>query len=226
MRKKLLSLNEIEKTWWWRREEIQKNGVPGVDWKRVEEAARNYELLCRWPDRTKFTQNYLSLDPEQKTIVHVLWMDTDDLPYRYVWNPEQFEEKGWTPIYEHQRRQWNLNVAERILIKEFIREIRTLRKIQKIPARHWNKGKKHRGVSWNLVECLDLNLHKIGGLDDSQRHTASEAKKKAKQFAAEYERALAVEREKPALFRAIGSFDDPMPNDGSNPLQLALMPPD
>jgi hypothetical protein len=142
MKDKSLKRDEIEKSWWWRHEDILKNGAPGVDWERVEEAARNYELLRRWPDGAKFTPNYLTLDPEQKTIIHVLWINNHDLPNRYVWNPEQHEEKGWTPIIENRRRQWNLNAPDKVLLNEFMREIRTLREIQKIPDRHWNKGKK------------------------------------------------------------------------------------
>jgi hypothetical protein len=38
----------------------------------------------------------------------------------------QFEEKGWSPLYENQHRQWNLRLAPSELVKEFVREIKTL----------------------------------------------------------------------------------------------------
>ncbi len=47
MKNKLLTLEELEKSWWWNREDIRRDGVKGVDWPTVEEAARNYELMRR-----------------------------------------------------------------------------------------------------------------------------------------------------------------------------------
>jgi hypothetical protein len=66
-----------------------------------------------------------------------------------------------------------------------------LRKIQKIRPQHPLKGKKHRGVSWKLIELLDCKQNGIGKFNASQRHTLSEAKRRAKKYFAEYERALA-----------------------------------
>lgn len=102
-----------------------------------------------------------------------------------------FSEKGWTPVYEHQHRQWNLRMADKTLLDEFIREIRLLRRIQKVRANHVLKGKKFRGVSWKLVEMLDRKQNGIGKLTDSERHTASDAQRRADQYCREYRHALA-----------------------------------
>lgn len=124
MKDKLSSLKEIRKNWWWNRKEIRRDGVSGVDWPMVEEAARNYELMRRSPRGKQFTQTYLELCREGKRIVHTLWVDNGKWAYRHVTNPSQFEEIGWTPVYENQHRQWNLRLADVLLQREFIREIR------------------------------------------------------------------------------------------------------
>jgi hypothetical protein len=196
MNDKLLSLKEIRKNWWWNRVEIRRDGVRGVDWPLVEEAARNYELMRRSTKGKQFTQTYLELGREGKTIVHTLWVNYGQGAYRIVTNSSQFNEIGWTPVYEYQRIQWNLRLADNLLIKEFIREIRTLREIQKIRPHHPLKGKKHRGVSWKLVELLDRKQNCIGKFNASQRHTLSEAKRRAKKYFGEYKRALAKWRER------------------------------
>jgi hypothetical protein len=97
---------------------------------------------------------------------------------------------GWSPIYENQQRQWNLRLADNLLIKDFIKEIRTLRKIQKIRPEHPLKGKKHRGVSWRPIELLDRKQNDIGKFNASQRHTLNVAGCRAEQYFVEYKRAL------------------------------------
>ena len=77
MKDKLLTLKELKETWWWNRKDIRKNGVPGVCWKAVKEAARNYELLRRSPKGKHFTRNYLESFPDERTILHGLWMERD-----------------------------------------------------------------------------------------------------------------------------------------------------
>ena len=192
MEQKSLTLKELSKDWWWNRTEIRRDGVRGVDWPLVEEAARNYELLRRSSKGKQFTQTYLELGREEKNIVHKLWVNWAQQAYRPVFDPKQFSEVGWTPVVsQSQHRQWNLRMADLYLIEEFIREIRLLRKIQGIPDPHPNKGKKHRGVSWKLVEVLDRKENGIGKFDSSERHTLTDARRRAEKYFIEYERELA-----------------------------------
>jgi hypothetical protein len=192
MKDKLLSLKEIRKNWWWKRKEIRRDGVRGVDWPLVEESARNYELMRRSTKGKQFTQTYLELCREGKTIVSKLWVNWAQGAYRPVTNPSQFNEIGWTPVVsQYQHRQWNLRLADNLLIKEFIREIRLLREFQKIRLGHPLKGKKYRGVSWKLIEILDRKQNRIGEFNDSERHTLSDARRRAEKYFVEYERALA-----------------------------------
>lgn len=39
MKMKPLTLKELRKSWWWKRKEIRRDGVRGVDWPLVEETA-------------------------------------------------------------------------------------------------------------------------------------------------------------------------------------------
>lgn len=191
MKQKSLTLKDIGKNWWWKRKDIRRYGVKGVDWPVVKEAARNYELMRRSAMGAQFTQTYLELDREGKTMAHTLWVNWAQAPYRHVTDPKQYDEIGWTPIYENQHRQWNLRLAIKKLTDEFIREIKTLQKIQKIPIPRRNKGEKHRGVSWKYIEVLDRKLNGIGKFNDSQRHMLSVARRRAKKFCFQYKRALA-----------------------------------
>ena len=191
MKQKSLALKDIRKNWWWNRAEIRRDGVRGVDWPAVKEAARNYELMRRSAMGAQFTQTYLELDREGKTMVHTLWANWAQTPYRHVTDPKQYDEIGWTPIYENQHRQWNLRLAIKKLTDEFIREIKALQKIQKIPTPRRNKGEKHRGVSWKYIEVLDRKLNGIGKFNDSQRHMLSVARRRAKKFCFQYKHALA-----------------------------------
>jgi hypothetical protein len=191
MKQKSLTLKKIKKGWWWNRKEIRRGGVPGVDWPTVKEAARNYELMRRSSKGKQFSKTYLELGREEKTIVAKLWVNWAQSPYRLVTNRNQFNEIGWTPIYEYQKIQWNLRLTDKKLTDEFIREIRLLREIQKIPTPHRNKGEKHRGVSWKLIEILDRKQNGIGTFSDSERSTLTEARRRAEKYFVEYKRALA-----------------------------------
>ena len=191
MKPKTSILKKLRKNWWWKRSEIRRKVVSGVNWEIVEEAARNYELMRRSSTGKLFTQTFAELDRDGKGFVAKLWANWEQTPYRMVNDRNQFSEKGWTPVYEHQHRQWNLRMADKTLTDEFIREIRTLRRIQKVRAKHVLKGKKFRGVSWKLVEMLDRKLNGIGKLTDSERHTASDAQRRAKKYCREYRSALA-----------------------------------
>lgn len=196
MKAKLLTLKELKKSWWWRDREKRRRIARQVDWNNVKEAARNYELLRRSLKGEKFTRNYLELFPDERTIVHVLWMYRHHNFERFA-EPSQYQERGWTPIYPNQIKQWNLRLADSLLAKEFIRQVRLDRKFQKVRSRHPLKGQKYRGVSWKLVEILDRNLNQIGKLNASQRHSASTARRMAEKLVLEYKRALAREKRKP-----------------------------
>lgn len=202
MKDKLLTLKELkEKVWWWKRKEIRRDGVRGVDWPVVEAAARNYELLRRSPRGKQFAKTYLELVPDERSVIHGLWATWSQGAYRPVTNPSQFNEIGWTPVVsQYQHRQWNLRLADKTLIDEFIREIRLLRQFQKIPAPHANKGKKPRGVSWKPIEILDRKQNGIGKFNDSERHTLSDARRRAKKYFVEYRRALANWQNTPSRY--------------------------
>jgi hypothetical protein len=206
------TLTELRKTWWWHRREIRRYGVRGVDWPAVEEAARNYELMRRAPKGRRFTKTYPELGPDGWTVVHVLWPSWVTPVLRFATRREQYEEIGWTPVYENQHRQWNLRRADKHLIDEFIREIRVLREIQKIRAPHPLKGKKYRGVSWKLVEILDIKQNGVGTLNASERHSLHIAQRRAKKFFTQYTAALAKQKTPPhLLFNAEDLTDDDDP---------------
>ena len=190
MNQKLLTLKELRKTWWWKRRGTRHDEPGGTDWPLVEESARNYELLRRSPRGIQFVKTFPKLIPDEKKIIFGLWMIKAHGAYRIVRDHKLFAEKGWTPVYENQHRQWNLRMADKPLMEEFIKEIRTLRKIQKIRSPRRNKGEKRRGVSWKLVEILDRKKNGIGRFGDSERHTLSDARERAKKFCIQYKRAL------------------------------------
>jgi hypothetical protein len=191
VKQKLRTLEELEKTWWWRHKGTRHDEPGGTDWSLVEESARNYELLRRSPSGKQFKKTFPQLIPDEKRIIFNLWRNWEKGTYRHVRDRKLFGEKGWTPIYENQHRQWNLRLEDKKLTDEFIREIRLLREIQKIPTPRRNKGEKRRGVSWKLVEMLDRKLNRIGSFDGSERHTLSDARKRAGEYCIQYEHALA-----------------------------------
>jgi hypothetical protein len=159
-------------------------------WPTAEEAARNYELMRRSENGKQFIRTYLELDRESRTIIAKLWVNWPQAPYRFAADTSQFDEIGWTRFYESQRTQWNLRLPDKKLADEFIRQIRVWREIQKIPTPIRNKGAKHRGVSWKYIEVLDRKQNGIGKINDSERHTLTEAKRRAEKYFIEYERAL------------------------------------
>ena len=199
MKQRSLTLKELRKGWWWNRKEIYQDGVRGVDWPAAEEAARNYELLRRSQKGKQFAKTYLELVPDERSVIHGLWARRSKSACRCAIRREQYNEKGWTPVYENEHWQWNLRLADKNLIDEFIRNIRILRKIQKIRAQHPLKGEKYRGVSWKLIEILDRKQNGIGKLNASQRHTLHTAQRRAEKCFIEYRRALAKQKKKAEL---------------------------
>lgn len=211
MKQKLASLTEIRKNWWWKQREILRVLMRKVDWPVVEEAARNYELMRRSLNGTQFTQCYWELNRDSKTIVHTLWVNWGQAFRREAIRREQYNEKGWTPFYETEHRQWNLRAADSELMKQFIGEIRTLRKIHGVCAKHPLKGKKFRGVSWKMIEVLDRKQNGIGKFNGSQRHTISDARRRAEKCFIQYKRALAKHKKNPDPF----AFLAKLPNDAA-----------
>lgn len=209
-----LSLKDLRKGWWWHRREIRRDGVRGVDWPAAEEAARNYELMRRSARGRQFVKTYLELIPDERAVLHTLWATWEKPRYRFATRREQYEEIGWTLIYENQPRQWNLRLADKHLIDAFIGEMRILRKIQKIRPPHPLKGKKYRGVSWKLVEILDIKQNAVRTLNDSERHTLHTAQRLAQKYFNEYRRALAKQKIPPHLL-----FYDEDLTDDDEPLQ-------
>jgi len=130
------------------------------------------------------------LDINERTVIHVLWGNWEKSIYRFVTDRNQYTEMGWTPTYENEHRQWNLRQSDRDLIKKFIAEIRTLRKIQKIRAPHPMEGVKYAPVSWKLIEILDREQQGIGKLNSSERSTLSDARSRARKCFNQYKRAL------------------------------------
>jgi hypothetical protein len=210
MKRKPLALKELEKTWWWRREEIIQNGVPGVSWKVVKDAARNYELMRRAPDAIlPFSkQSYLDLSGGLQMLVHRLWVKWKD-PYRYVTRSRDFEEIGWTPIYADHHMQWNLRLPDNVLALEFVSHIRNLRGAQNIQIGHSLKGKANRGGSWNYIELLDRekNADKTP-FNGSERHMLTRARSMATKYAKEFNEAVEKWKSKPAdpLMSALASL--------------------
>jgi hypothetical protein len=191
--------------WWWNRPEIRRKGVYGVNWDEVEETARNYELLRRSPQGKRFTKSYLELDRNEKTVVHALWGNWAKAIYRMVTDRKQFSEKGRTPIFDNEHRQWNLRRSDSDLIKNFMAEIRTLRKMHKIPTPPPLKGGKYGAISWKLVEVLDRNQQGIGKLNASERSTLSDAKGRARKCYNQYKRALERQKQTPDILAALGN---------------------
>ncbi len=187
MKDKLLTLKELEKTWWWKhkenRPEIERLKIHGY-----ELAARNYELMRRSPNAGEYRQNYLELNRENKTVAGIAWANPLEMPNRNVFDIQKQEEIGWTSARPHY--QWNLRLSDRALTKAFLFYIKQHRNVQQIFSSKSPKEKKNRPPSWKYVEFLDMKRNGIGGMDDSQRGMASKAEAMAAQFLSEFKIAL------------------------------------
>lgn len=182
-----------KQAWWWRNTEAIRTQLHTVEWPRVEEAARNYELMRRSTRGRRFPKSYIELNSNEKSIVHSLWCNWPENASRIVLESDQFKEHGWTTAYENQRTQWNLNAPDSVLIKDFIWQINSERAMQKIRPPHPLTGKKNRGVSWRHVELLDLQKYGLGDWtnDDSGRSALSQGKKLAARYQKEFRAQLA-----------------------------------
>ncbi|MGH7993396.1 MAG: hypothetical protein ACREDQ_07765 [Limisphaerales bacterium] len=203
MKKKPPTLRELKKSWWWRRRKIRRRLACDVDWPVVEEAARNYELMRRSPMGKQFAKAYWELGQGEKPVVHGLWAKRFKTAYRCATRREQYNERGWTAVDETEHRQWNLRLADKDLIDEFIQQIRILRIVQKIRPQHTQKGEKHRGVSWRYIEILDrMKCPHRKLFSAGERHMASIGRRRAARYFSQYSRALVEHAEKLKLTAA------------------------
>jgi hypothetical protein len=115
MSKESPTLAKLQKSWWWNREDVRRNGVEGVTWPAVEIAARNYEVMRRSPDGKQYSSTYLEINFVQNMIIQQLWVTWNEYPMRTDHSPKDYLVPGWTPISEGVHRQWNLRVADKTL---------------------------------------------------------------------------------------------------------------
>jgi hypothetical protein len=185
MENKLLTIQELEKTWWWKRPENHPE-LERIILFGYELAARNYELMRRAPNGGEFSQNYLELSREDKTTTSVAWAKPNEFPMRQVFDPQK-QEMGWTSV--RPQLQWNLQLSDRILKKAFLDYVNQQRNAQAISFAHPLKGKKNRPPTWQYVELLDMQRNKIGNMGDSERGMASKAEQLTTQLFDEFKRA-------------------------------------
>jgi hypothetical protein len=190
MKRQLLTLKALKKSaWWWHRRDIYRFGVPGVRWdSETQEAARNYELVRRAPGAQKIcSKTYLELNWDERSFVHGLWCNWPPTVSRPISEPIK-DEKGWS--HPQHIMQWNLRLSDSELIKEFTKFIHNSRAAQHVRAKHPLKNRKMRGMSWRYLEYLDLTANGIRKLDDSERHMASEGRKKATKLFRQFKQAM------------------------------------
>jgi hypothetical protein len=188
--------------WWWEHEanraELERFKLHGYVL-----VARNYELMRRAPDASEFTQSYLDLDRENKTVASIAWADPTQFPNRQVFDPQKQEEIGWTSARPH--LQWNLRLSDRVLKKAFLEYINQHRNAQNIPGCSTIKGKRNKPPSWIYIECLDMRRNKISGYDTG---LASKAEEMAARFLTEFETARDEKDEMVKRLELFGEFCD------------------
>jgi len=217
----LQHLEELKKHWWWKQNEVLKKVAASVTWDKVKDAARNYELMRRAPEALERCRNtpYSELAGEIQMLVHRLWVRWEQ-PYRYADTRRDYEESGWSPIYDQQHIQWNLRLPDSLLKKAFVEQLERWRAGQNIPVEPALTGRKNRAASWNYIEFLDrANAGEGKSLNSSQRHMVSEARRKASQYAKEFNQAFEDWQNTPpsqmttALGRLASDYDGPQTMD-------------
>lgn len=203
---KPLTLKELKKSWWWRirdyrnpRKGFRRSEIPWYHSDRViERVAHNYELMRRCPEAKGFKpflkfyksdQNIMmanQLDRETATMIYFIWALLPEDAYRFAFDQKMEKERGWTNA--DPRIQWNLRLTDGALTKQFIKYINGWRRSQKVHRKRYAQGHINAKISWREIEILDRNQNHIGILNDSERHTASEALKKAAQHFIEFKR--------------------------------------
>jgi len=192
MAQETATLEYLQKNvWWWKWPDAEMK-LRSVLWdKHTKEAARNYEIMRRFPKAETLRKSYLELNGHERTLIHCLWCNWPKNPYRFATERSQFDENGWTPVFQNPPVQWNLNLANNILVSEFERQIDLAREIQKIEEPPSLQGRKNRGASWLYIEILDRQKHGIGTFSDGERKMRNKGMQMAEQFFAEFDSALA-----------------------------------
>lgn len=218
MKKKFLKLKELKKSWWWRERDYRNprkrfgcSEIPFHNPDRgIDRVAHNYELMRRCPEAKELNKTFLEIDRDTGSIIHVLWAQKLEFPYRMAIDQDSANERGWT--VPDPRLQWNLRLPPGTSSKQFLHYLKSFQAVQKIrPKRHLT-GKRNRGVSWREIEILDRNQNHIGNLNESERHTASSALKKAFQLFGEFKRGVLKHNKRVKSlydFDAIADSDSP-----------------
>jgi hypothetical protein len=100
------------------------------------------------------------------------------LASRDAGNAQQNEEKGWTRLFP--KRQWNLQVSDRTLIKAFKVWVQGQRTTEGIPPPRPLAGTSKRKLPWRWLELLDLREYDLEKLSDSERHSLTLAQRASK----------------------------------------------
>lgn len=173
--------------WWWHEKEfikdpyeysIRRHG-PSVPWRGQRELAFFAWELIRRIDSTLGPPSAWGLGMYEEQLLLEIG------GYRH-WaisrstNPAWAEAKepGWSPV--DCPTQWNLRATDAELVREFRQRIRQWRGEQRIPEPAGNPGPRHRPPSWRWLELLDISAHGCRPLNDGERRSLSEARRKGK----------------------------------------------
>ena len=198
MKRRKITLAQLKQTWWWRKKSLFNprkgfNALNGIKspvnyfehW-GFERAARNYELMRR----ATGAENYPPFleGGFRAAIARELWGKNPAQPSRAVAGNDfpKHQARGWTRAETgDSHRQWNLNLSDGTLKRAFIEYIKQQRAVQKIRPPVTKQA--NQKISWKYVEILDRNLHGFGGMDASERHQCTTAKKLATRYFEELE---------------------------------------
>ena len=179
--------------WWWRRQAVRRYGVPGVRWdKLTKEAARNYELMRRSSGGKKIKKSYPELNSHERQLVHSLWCNWKAEPTRFAMDKRNYNQKGWTQVLENPPVQWNLRLADTVLLAEFKIQLARERRRQRIRARNPMKENTHRAASWKYIEYLDRRFFGIPVFTEGERRMRRNAKPVSARYLRQFNKALAV----------------------------------
>jgi len=155
-------------------------------WKDCELVAYKYELSRRLI-RLK-TPSYINLDMMQLSLLSGALKDESDSVARLHYPPIK-DQKWSAPMVGW---QWKLTASDKSLKDEFMRMINDERRKRGLPGsvdhkeysksgkrKSSNKNNRNRGISWRVIEAIDLSRHKIRILNETERALVSKAKEKS-----------------------------------------------